>query len=90
MQILEPADLENEATAVKALIQNNFEKQSPAIIKVVVRYASLVKVEYLRIVSKVNELLLQIVVWTMSIKGEFHFTELKCQFKNSQSLIKVL
>ena len=62
MQIVEPADLENEATAVKALIQNNFEKQFPAIIKVVVRYANLVKGEYLRIVSKVNELLLQIVI----------------------------
>ncbi len=40
-----------EAMAVKALIKNNFEKQFPAIIKVVVKYANSVKGEYQKVVT---------------------------------------
>ena len=73
---------------MRALIKNNFEKQFPAIIKVVVKYVNSVKGEYQKVVAQINRTLLSIVIRTMTSKGEFQyiFTELKKHFKEAKTV----
>ncbi|CDW85005.1 vac14p [Stylonychia lemnae] len=71
----------------KSIVENNFERQYPAIIKVIVKYANIVKGDYLRVVEMINSTLLSLLIQTMDSKDEFQyiFNELKRQFRDSKT-----
>ena len=62
--IMPPIDEQSnlEFMDAKNLVENNFECQYPAIIKVIVRYANHVKAEYQGVVQKINETLLKLLI----------------------------
>jgi hypothetical protein len=78
-----------EQSSSRQFIEKIFQKQYPKIIEVIIKYSSQVKVDYLQIVTEINDTLLSLVLGTMINKTVFQnlFGELKKQFKESQSVI---
>eukprot|EP00347_Sterkiella_histriomuscorum_P018081 403346861 len=96
VMIMPPLDAEDqdqqnpinlEYIDARMIVENNFEKQYPAIIRVIVKYSNLIKDDYQTVVAKINETLLTLLVQTMTNKDEFQFifNELKKQYRESKT-----